>query len=113
MRKNASEETIEVTLRAIDQKGGRNVSPDGGEKLKAFRAKAVVAGNDEPSTASKIFSKKMTKRIPREVYQANGSHAEQAQRKRVKQCAIRKATIPIEMQWLLQRPIINNEARDL
>ena len=69
--------------------------------MKAFRAKAVVAGNDKQRTASKIFSEKMTNRIPREEYQANGSHAEQAQRDRVKHCAIRKVAIPIQMQWLV------------
>ena len=98
--KNASEETIAVMLRVIGQKVDRNVSPDRGEELKAFRAKAVVAGNDEQSTASKIFNEKMTSRIPSEEYQANGSHAEQAQRKRVKHCTIRKTAIPIQMQWL-------------
>lgn len=39
--------------RAIGQKFGDNVNPDRGEKLKAFMAKGVVAGNDEQSTASK------------------------------------------------------------
>ena len=64
MRRNASDETIEVVLRAIGQKVGKNVNPDGGEELKAFRAKAVVTDNDEQSTGSKISSEKMTNQDP-------------------------------------------------
>ena len=44
---------MKIMLSAIGQKVGENVNPDGGEKLKAFRAKVVVAGNDEQSTASR------------------------------------------------------------
>ena len=36
-----------------------------------------------------VYSEKMT-RIPREEYRANGFDAEQAQRKRIKHCAVRK-----------------------
>ena len=48
---------MKIMCSAIRQKVGKNVNPDGGGKLKAFRAKGVVADNDKQSTANKALQR--------------------------------------------------------